>query len=207
MAAFAGWPQKKRVGVAGLGVGTLAAYVSPGEHWTFFEIDPAVLDIARDRKIFTYVSDAQGDVDHVLGDARLQLAAMPDASFGMLILDAFSSDGVPAHLLTREALELYLRKLAPRGLLAFQLSNRYLDLEPVVAGSAAALGLTALARCDHATDEDHKIGKASSCWVIVARAPVDLAPVARDARWQPARMGRGWTDDSSNLWRAFRLAH
>jgi hypothetical protein len=207
MAAFAGWPQRKRVGVAGLGVGTLAAYAAPGEHWTFFEIDEAVLDIARDRGLFTYLSDAEGRIDYVVGDARLTLAAVPDGSFGMLILDAFSSDSVPAHLLTREALELYVRKLAPRGLLAFQLSNRYLDLEPVVAGSAAALGLTALARYDRATDAEKQTGKSSSFWVVVARAPVDLAPVARDDRWHPARVGRGWTDDASNLWRAFHLAH
>ena len=207
MAAFAGWPQTKRVGVAGLGVGTLAAYVAPGEHWTFFEIDPAVVDIARDRGLFTYLGDAEGKIDYQLGDARLTLAEVPDGSFGMLILDAFSSDSVPAHLLTREALELYVRKLAPRGLLAFQLSNRYLDLEPVVAGSAAALGLTALARYDRATDAEKQAGKSSSFWVVVARAPVDLAPVAKDPRWHPARVGPGWTDDASNLWRAFRLAH
>jgi hypothetical protein len=166
-----------------------------------------VLDIARDRGLFTYLGDAEGRIDYVVGDARLTLAAVPDGSFGMLILDAFSSDSVPAHLLTREALELYVRKLAPRGLLAFQLSNRYLDLEPVVAGSAAALGLTALARYDRATDEEKQTGKSSSFWVVVARAPVDLAPVARDDRWHPARVGQGWTDDASNLWRAFRLAH
>ena len=134
MAAWQGRPQRRRVGVVGLGAGSLAAYAAPGERWTFFEIDPAVIDTARDRGLFTFVGDARGAVDVVPGDARLSLAATPDATFGLLVLDAFSSDGVPAHLLTREAFALYLRKLAPGGVIAVHLSNRYLDLESVVAG-------------------------------------------------------------------------
>jgi hypothetical protein len=206
LGAFAGWPQRKRVAVAGLGVGTLAAYASPGERWTFFEIDPAVRRIARDPALFTYLADAEGQVDVVLADARLGLGAVADGAFGMLLLDAFTSDAVPAHLLTREAIALYLAKLAPRGVVAFHLSNRHLDLEPVVAASAADLGLAALARCDHPSDAERAAGASPSCWLALARAPVDLAPIARDARWRPPRRGRGWTDDASNVWSALVLA-
>jgi hypothetical protein len=206
LAAYAGWPQRKHVAVAGLGVGTLAAYASPGEQWTFFEIDPAVRKIARDPALFTYLADAEGQVDVVLDDARLGLAAVANGAFGMILLDAFSSDAVPAHLLTREAIALYLGKLAPRGVVAFHLSNRHLDLEPVVAASAAELGLAALARCDRPSDAERAAGASPSCWLALARTPVDLAPIARDGRWRPPRRGRGWTDDASNVWGALVLA-
>jgi spermidine synthase len=192
------------VAITGLGVGTLAAYASVGEHWTFFEIDSAVLDIARDRNLFSYLADSRATIDYVLGDARLTLASAPDAAFGMLILDAFSSDGVPAHLLTHEAFVLYLRKLAPGGLLVFQLSNRFLDLEPVVAGAAVELKLAARARCDYATAAEAQAGKSSSCWLIIARTAADLAPLASDPRWKPARVSSPWTDDAWSLWPVFK---
>jgi SAM-dependent methyltransferase len=206
MAAWQGLPQRRRVGVVGLGAGSLAAYAAPGEHWTFFEIDPAVIDIARDRGLFTYLADAPGLVEVVPGDARLSLAGTPDGTFGIIALDAFTSDAVPAHLLTREAIALYLRKLAPGGLLALHLSNRYLDLEPLVAGAAAELGLTALTRFANPTAEEAKRWKFASHWIVLARAPADLAPLARDPRWSPPREAApAWTDDKSNLWRALHL--
>jgi SAM-dependent methyltransferase len=203
MTAYAG-AHTRRVAVAGLGVGTLAAYASPGEHWTFFEIDPTVLDIARDRNLFSYLADSPAKMDYVLGDARVTIASTPEAAFGMVILDAFNSDGVPAHLLTREALALYTRKLAPGGLLAFHVSNRFLDLEPVVGGAASALGLAARSRCDFITSAEAETGKSSSCWLVVARADADLARLAGDARWKPARVSAAWTDDAWSLWRVFR---
>jgi hypothetical protein len=210
MAAWAGTPERRRVGVVGLGAGTMAAYAAPGERWTFFEIDPAVVDIARDRELFTYLADAGAAgarIDCVIGDGRLSLSALDDGSFGMLVLDAFSSDAVPAHLLTREALALYMRKLAPGGLLAFHLSNRFVDLEPVVASGAAALGLATLARYDRASDQDLRDGKSSSLWLVAARGAVDLAPLAGDNRWHPARITPtgSWTDDASDVWRALRF--
>jgi spermidine synthase len=147
--------------VVGLGAGALAAYAAPGERWTFFEIDPAVIAIARDPRLFTYLADAlrRGAVRVVAGDARVSLAAVADGSFDLLVLDAFSSDSIPAHLLTREALALYLRKLAPRGVMAFHISNRTLDLEPVVAAAADALGLLPLVRADGGGDP--RMGKSS----------------------------------------------
>jgi SAM-dependent methyltransferase len=205
--AWRGRPARGRVGVVGLGAGSLAAYAAPGEHWTFFEIDPAVIDIARDRGFFTFLADAPAAVDVRLGDARLSLARVSDGELGILVLDAFTSDAVPAHLLTREAFALYLRKLAPGGVIAIHLSNRYLDLEPVVAGGAAAFGATGLVRFDSPTEAEARRGKTASLWMVVARSPADLAPIASDPRWRRPRQGGnpGWTDDASDLWRALRL--
>jgi SAM-dependent methyltransferase len=206
MTAWQGRPQRRRVGVVGLGAGSLAAYAAPGERWTFFEIDDVVIDIARDRGLFAFLGDARGEVDVVPGDARLSLAAVPDATFGLLVLDAFSSDGVPAHLLTQEAIALYLRKLAPGGVLAVHLSNRYLDLQSVVAGDAAALGLAALVRFDSPTEAEARAWKTASHWMVLGRTPTDLAPLAPDPRWiAPAAAGPGWTDDASNLWGSLHL--
>jgi hypothetical protein len=206
MAAWQGRPQRRHVGVVGLGAGTLAAYSAPHERWTFFEIDAAVVEIARNRDLFTYLSDARGDVDVVVGDARRTLTETADATFGILVLDAFSSDAIPAHLLTREAFALYLRKVAPEGLIAIHVSNRYLDLEPVIGGATASLGLTSLTRADHVTDTELRDGKASSIWMVMTRAPGELGPLSGSAGWAPSRQTvRFWTDDRSDLWSALHL--
>jgi SAM-dependent methyltransferase len=206
MKALSGRPQRRRVGLVGLGVGTLAAYAAPGERWTYFEIDPAIVDIARDRGLFSYLADTRGQVDIVLGDGRLSLAGVPDGTFGLLVLDAFSSDAVPAHLLTREALALYARKLAPGGLLAFHLSNQYLSLVPVVAGAAAGEGLIGIRRFGGVSAAEIDGGICASAWVVLARAARDLEVLGHDARWSPLpREGQGWTDDASSLWSAFGL--
>jgi spermidine synthase len=206
MTAWQALPQRRRVGVVGLGAGSLAAYAAPGERWTFFEIDPAVIDTARDRGLFTFLADAPATVEVVPGDARLSLARAADGTFGILVLDAFSSDAVPAHLLTREAIALYTSKLAPGGVLAFHLSNRYLDLGPVVAGAARELGLAALGRFGNPTAEEARAWKTASHWMVLGRAPADLAPLARDPRWTPpARAAPAWTDDKSNLWQALHI--
>jgi spermidine synthase len=206
MAAWQGRPQRKHVAVVGLGTGALAAYSAPHERWTFFEIDSAVVQIARNQGLFTYLSDARGDVDVIVGDARRTLTQAADASFGILVLDAFSSDAIPAHLLTREAFALYLRKLIPGGLIAFHISNRYLDLEPVIGGAAASFGLTSLTRADHVTENEVRHGKTSSIWMVMARAPGDLRPLSEDGRWASSRQTvRYWTDDKSDLWSTLRF--
>jgi hypothetical protein len=206
MAAWRGRPQRARVGIVGLGAGALAAYSAPGERWTFFELDPAVVDISRDRGLFTYLADAYGTVDVVLGDARRTLGAAADGELGLLVLDAFSSDAIPAHLLTREALELYVRKLAPHGIIAFHLSNRFLDLEPVVARAAAARGLAARVRGDGASEAETLAGKTASLWMVVARAQDDLGPLPGGDRWRAPRAGGvAWTDDRSDLWSALHF--
>lgn len=191
-----------RVGAVGLGVATIACYAEPGQRWTFYEIDPAVARIARDPELFSYLSDCLPDAAIVLGDARLSLANTDD-QYDLLILDAYSSDAIPIHLLTREALELYLERLAPGGVLAFHISNVHLDLEPVVASLAADAGLTALVRNDqNLTQAEWEADKAPSIWAVVARSPSDLGPLGADPRWQPARAPAGttlWTDDFSSL--------
>jgi len=206
MAAWEGRPQRQHVGVVGLGSGALAAYSTSNERWTFFEIDALVVEIARDRALFTYLGNARGEIDVIVGDARRSLTRAADDGFGVLVLDAFSSDAIPAHLLTREALALYLRKLTPSGLIVFHISNRYLDLEPVIGGAATALGLTSLTRVDQVTESELRAGKTSSIWIVMARAPGDLGPLSGHGGWAPSRQTvRYWTDDKSDLWSALRF--
>jgi hypothetical protein len=193
----------QQVGVVGLGIGVLAAYGRSGQEWVFYEIDPAVERIARDDRYFTYLADSRAAVRVVLGDARLSLAAEPAGRFDLLVLDAFSSDAIPAHLVTREAFQLYFERLAPGGLVAFHISNRYLDLEPVLGSLAAAAGHVSLAQLDLATAAaDLAAYKKRSHWVLIARTKDDLTPFTGDGRWRYTRRhapGAIWTDDFSNV--------
>ncbi|MGA2619451.1 MAG: fused MFS/spermidine synthase [Thermoguttaceae bacterium] len=188
-----------RIGVVGLGTGSIAAYGLPGQHLTYFEIDPAVVRIARNRDYFTYLSNCKADWDYSLGDARLRLADEQDGQFDVLLVDAFSSDAIPIHLITRQALELYFQKLAAGGLLAVHISNRHLDLEPVLGNLAEDLDL--VARTDKDEDE-MAVGKCSSTWVVLARRTEDLGDLKDDDNWEPAKTNarqRVWTDDFSNV--------
>lgn len=195
------------VAVVGLGAGTTASYARAGASWTFYEIDPAVVDVARDPQLFKYLSACAGaPVGVVLGDARLRLRDAPPGGYGLIVLDAFSSDAVPAHLMTREALALYLSKLAPGGLIAFHVSNRSLELERVVGGLARDAGLVARVFADR----EHKpeTGKDPSTWVVVARAGSDLGALANDARWRVLDDSASklvlWRDDFSNVVSVFK---
>jgi hypothetical protein len=191
----------ERVAVVGLGSGSLACHAQAGERFTFYEIDPLVQRIATDPALFSYLRDCPGRTDIVLGDARVSLSRQPDARYGLLMLDAFSSDVVPVHLLTREAVELYRAHLPPDGLVALHVSNRYLDLEPVIGRVAAALGGTCVSRLDAAQEAGREVGTSASHWLVVARTPADLGPLRTDTRWQPCRVGGGrpWTDDYANV--------
>lgn len=195
-----------RVGVIGLGVGSLACYGRADSRWTFFEIDPVVLDIARDRRLFTFLSDCPANADVVLGDARLGIARADAASYDVLVLDAFSSDAIPVHLLTREAFALYDRVLAPRGILAVHISNRHLDLEPVVAAIVKDASHLARVRADRMIPRQQAAeGRAAAVWILVVRNPADLGAIAADPRWKPLRSGADlWTDDFSNVLRVLR---
>jgi hypothetical protein len=198
-AALDGDPRLDHVAVVGLGVGTMAAYGRPGQRYTFYEIDPAVADIATDPALFTYLRDSDAEVAVVLGDGRLTLADSPDR-YGLIFLNAFTSDAVPVHLLTREAMTLYTDRLQPGGLLVYNVTNRYLDIQAVVGGVAADLGLGAIARWDD--DWDEAAGRYASHWVVVARDPADLGPLADDGRWyalEPQTAWPVWTDDFSNI--------
>jgi hypothetical protein len=195
-----------RVAVIGLGVGTLACYAQGGQNWTFYEIDPAVVRIAEEPRFFTYVSDARSrgvNLRIITGDARVRLEEAPEHVQQIIVLDAFSSDAIPVHLLTREAVRLYMSKLARPGVLALHLTNRYVDLEPVVAGLAAAAGLVCRIRRDvNLESAERDAGKQASIWAVMARTETDLGEVATDSRWLPLRVcpgARVWSDDYSDL--------
>ena len=190
------------VGAVGLGAGTIAAYGRPGNQFTFYEIDPAVARIASNPRYFTFLRDSKAHVRIVIGDGRLEIAAAPNRAYDLIVLDAFSSDSVPVHLLTREAVELYLLKLRPNGLLAFHISNNYLDLEPVVGGIARALGCIALAQDYRPSSEQERRGADRATWVVVARNENALASLRSDPRWTPLGQTSGlpvWTDQFSNI--------
>src|SRR5262249_38215303 len=136
----------QRVGVVGLGSGTMAAYGNPNRHITFFDVDPQVEPIAHN--FFTYTRRCSADCDVIVGDGRLSIEQLPDAVLDVLMLDAFSSDSIPAHLVSREALKMYLTKLKPNGLLLFHVSNRYLDVKKLVAAAITDARLVGLYRSD-----------------------------------------------------------
>ena len=191
------------VAVLGLGVAAMAAYSEPGQEFDFYEIDPEVARIATNPDYFTYLADAKGKCDIILGDGRLKLAEVPDAKYDIIFLDAFSSDAVPTHLLTREALDLYLSKLRDDGFLVFNVSNRYLKLRPLLGNLAADLDLVSFARVDNAdTELANKVGKFPSKFVVIARRPSDILYLVRNPQWHETptdpRIGV-WTDQFSNV--------
>ncbi len=201
--AFQESPVENEVAVIGLGAGVMACYHQPHQRFTFYEIDPTVLHIAQNRRYFTYLSDCGLPVRVVLGDARLSLRDAPAHGYGMMVLDAFSGDSIPTHLLTREALALYLTKLAPKGVLAFHISNRYLDLHSVLGDLAHDLGLSCLMNDDaHVSEDETREGKFTSMWVVMARHSNDLEALRSDPGWRDLRAvpgSRVWTDDFSNI--------
>jgi hypothetical protein len=196
------------VGIIGLGVGSMACYATPGQEFTFYEIDPVVERIARAPGYFTFLQECRGRMNVVLGDARLTLERAPDRYYGLFILDAFTSDAIPIHLLTREALALYLSKLANKGILALHISNSYLDLKPVIGGLAANAGLIALGQDDlNVSEAESANGKSGSQWVIMARSRDDLTRFLQDSRWYELNgtdVASLWTDDFSNVLSAVR---
>ncbi|HEV8675654.1 MAG TPA: fused MFS/spermidine synthase [Methylomirabilota bacterium] len=205
--AFGGTPATQSVAVVGLGTGSIGCHGRAGESWTFYEIDPAVERIARDPRYFTFLRDCPPASRVVLGDARLSLAGAPAGQYGLIILDAYSSDAPPLHLITREALRLYLDKLAAGGILVFNISNRHMDFEPVLGNLARDAGLTALVQDEPLISEaEYERGKRPSEWVVMARRPSDFARLGGDARWRAARAVSGtvWTDNFTALLQTFR---
>jgi len=190
---------QQRFGVVGLGSGTMAAYADDKHHVTFYEIDPSIEPIAR--RYFTFLTRCGSNCDVVIGDGRLQLVQADNESFDLLMLDAFSSDSVPTHLVSREALQLYLSKLARDGILLFHVSNRFLDVERLVSSLVIDRGLVAFSRFDEA-GELRKEGKSSANHLVAARSLEDLGPIAANPNWKrvtrPADF-QLWTDDYSNL--------
>lgn len=200
------------VGLVGLGAGTLSCYRRPGQRWTIFEIDPAMARIARDPSKFTFLDHCAPDAPIVIGDARLQIAKLPPAQFDILVIDAFSSDAIPLHLLTAEAIGIYARALRPGGILLIHISNRFFALEPVLSAEAKARGWAAAIRIDSRPDEadDHAIvgGLTGSNWVALTATPERLRQLTGDLKpredapgdgvWVPLQQRPGferWTDD------------
>lgn len=200
-AALAGRESTRHVALVGLGAGSTACYGEPGQEFTFYEIDPAVERIARDPRYFTFLRDCPAKV--VLGDARLQLQNAPDHQYGLIVLDAFSGDAIPMHLLTREALKLYLSKTTEDGVLAFHISSRFIDLRPVVAGLARDAGMACYIEEDLGLSvADIQGGKFGSIWAVMARRPSDLGAMAGDSRWVSVSSWpdiKLWTDDYSSI--------
>ncbi|CAN5648263.1 fused MFS/spermidine synthase [soil metagenome] len=191
-----------RIGAVGLGTGAVAAYTRPGDHLTFFEIDPLVIRIATDPAHFSYTTEcAKGQVDYVLGDARLTLAKQAKGQFDILLIDAFSSDSVPAHLLTVEAMKGYLTHIKPDGVLILHLSNRNLELRSPAMAVAYAAGGEALLQRHDADKKLPMLWESSEDALIVARNETALAAFAADPRWKPTEpvLVRPWTDDYTNL--------
>ena len=196
------------VAAIGLGAGALAAYAGSGVRMDFFEIDDAVIRIAENPRYFTYLTDARArpgaTVRTVAVDGRLGLRAMPEASYDLIVVDAFSSDVIPTHLVTREAVGVYESRLKPRGMIAFHVSSRFFDLPPVVARIAADRGLVGYVRNDRDVPPDKaEQAMRPSVWVVLARGEGDFGQIAQSAgRW--ARLAATaddplWTDDYSNV--------
>lgn len=191
-----------KIGAVGLGAGALACYAKEQQHWTQYEIDPLVLEVAQNTDYFTYLKRCSKNTTFTIGDARLSLAKEADQNFDLLIMDAFSSDSVPTHLLTREAIELYFTKLKPGGILAFHITNRHLDLKKVISDHAKYLKLAALIQEFKPTQDAPLV--IDTDWVVMAKQEKTLAPLLNNqaGHWQKLPLYfdmKPWTDDFTNL--------
>ena len=203
------FPAVKRDGanlsVLGLGTGAISCMARKGQNFTYYEIDPAVERMARDQSLFSFMRDCPPTIKVVLGDGRLTLQKMPNVSQDLLVMDAFTSDAVPVHLLTREALAMYLTKMKPDGVLVYHISNRYLDLEPVLAGLAEDAKLDAFIQdFDAPTSDPTAFG---STWVVMTRPGPSADHIRDDGRWRAlksADKARLWTDSYSNIFTALK---
>ncbi len=201
---FSGQKEKTRIAVTGLGTGSIAAYAGPGQEIDFYEIDPAVKRISTDPAYFSFLSECRAGWKVLLGDARLTMEKAPPHHYGIIILDAFSSDSIPVHLLTKEAVNLYFSKLDDKGVLLIHITNRYVNLAPVLAKLADENGFSGRLRDDY---EDAETGKDGSTWVLLARNESDLAGISRNDMWtkiEPRKTTAVWTDDFSNILSVFK---
>jgi spermidine synthase len=194
-----------RIGVMGMGVGTLACYAQPHQQWAFYEIDPLVVDIGTKQGWFTFMANCTPNAALHIGDARLTLAKQPSGSLDILVMDVFSSDTIPTHLLTREAFDIYDSVLAERGVMLMHISNRYLDLEPVIASEAQARGWAASLNRHDPTEAEFTAGETASVWVLIARSKDELTHMLSpktQSEWRPLTLKPNmvrWTDDHSSI--------
>jgi hypothetical protein len=198
-----------RVAVIGLGSGTLTCASEPGESWKFFEIDQSMVDTARDPKYFTFIQNCEPDLKPLIGDARLTFAKEPDGIYDLIIVDAYSSDAIPVHLATEEAMGIYKQKLAPQGAVMMHVSNRHLELASVVVGIADANELKSWVYSEDSGRDNEYIFSTSV--VVSAREEADVGALASSEKWELTEAEenqRVWTDDYSNVlgavWRRLR---
>jgi hypothetical protein len=188
--------------VIGLGTGSLICRSQPGDKAAYYEIDPLMVRLARDSGMFTFLKECGQDVPIIMGDARLTLAEAKDGSYDLIVVDAFTSDAIPIHLLTREAMAIYLKKLSPRGIVLIHISNRHLELASVVTGIAAANGaVTRVSESGDVTEDDSDY-KFLGTVTVTARKDEDFGPLTKSQYWElqrPNPRQRVWTDDYSNI--------
>jgi hypothetical protein len=199
---FDGQNQNWTIGTVGLGAGALVCYSKPQQHWTIYEIDPLVIKIAQNAEYFHYLERCGKNAAMKVGDARLSIAAEPAQKFDLLIMDAFSSDSVPTHLLTQEALTLYFSKLKPNGILAFHITNAHLSLKKVISDHAQQLKLAALIQ--EFKPHDNQPLVVVTDWVVMAKNPQTLEPLAQSrlGYWEKLPLYfdmKPWTDDFTNI--------
>lgn len=195
------WKRSLRVGVVGLGTGTMAAYSESNDEFVFYEIDAEVVKVAQTASWFSYLSESAARPRIVMGDARLSLAHSPPERFDLLLLDAFSSDSIPVHLITREAFEIYKRHLSPQGLIVTHISNRNIEMRPTITAVARSVGLLAADQFGGVTPQLVAQGFAGSRWVVSGTAAAFVANGLPNDKWlaSPVSTVRPWTDDYSNL--------
>jgi spermidine synthase len=200
-------PRSDRIGAIGLGIGSVACYARADQSWTFYEIDPLVYALAKESGLFRSLPVCAPQAQVVLGDGRLNLAKAEAGSYDLLILDAFASDAIPIHLLTREAFDGYRRVLAPHGALVVHLTNRHFDLGPIIARLADATSLVVYERSFVPPPGSDIARAAPSRWMVLARSRADLAGLASDPNWTARQMRPAtplWTDDFANILSALR---
>jgi spermidine synthase len=201
--AAGGFRDTTKVAIVGLGTGALACHGTHSQRFTFYEIDPLVEKIARDDRLFTYLRDCPPQIEVVIGDARMALRKAPERHYDLFVLDAFSSDAIPVHLLTREAIELYLAKTAQDGVLLFHISNRFMNLAPVLARLARELNLQAYMQNDfRVSPQEASEGKSASRWVLLARSSEAAGRYVTRPSWHKIDGEAGgdlWTDEFTDV--------
>jgi hypothetical protein len=203
--AFVSNTVQNSVAVVGLGVGSLMAYSRPGQKWTFYEIDPDIIRIAKDDTYFTYLKNSKTDKIKIIpGDARLKIQRAKEKEYGLIVIDAFSSDTIPIHLLTKEAFQIYLSKLDEAGFLAIHISSQNLDLSQAVGDLASQAGLYCFIQKDSHIDysDEQTRGKYTSTWTVMSRSASNLNTIRKKTGWSlilPRADARPWTDDFSNI--------
>jgi len=195
--------EKLNVAVIGLGVGTIASYIGEGSKITFFEIDSAVKDIAEDKRYFNFLTTVSGELKIIVGDGRLQLSKTADGTYDVIILDAFSSDSIPVHLLTSEAIALYKSKIRESGILVFHISNRFIDLKPVLAKHANTFRMTAVSKYDQKPLEESETDRLPSDYGVMGASDSEaIGRLQKNGGWKELAVDptvASWTDKYSNI--------